>query len=263
MEPDWEHILDIAESLLRPQCDHTQAYDPWRCSRCEAYTIIEDGVAGHLVCTSCATVQSATVYGVDWQVHWVHSKSNYKRIHHWHERISQLLLTESEIPAERMQQIHAAIYASGATTINKGIVRNVLRSLNMQVYIEKWLQIIWSVTGQRPPTLLQSVIIELDRRFLMLQGPFSRVKPTTRKNFLNYNYTFCRIFQLIGCPELSMFFPLIKSKAKLDALDTVWKLICDELKWPYEPLKTAPEFCLQLPPRSVDPAADAESRGAC
>lgn len=44
-----------------------------------------------------------------------------------------------------------------------------------------------------------------------------------------------------------MFFPLIKSKSKLAALDAVWKQICAELHWQYEPLKTASEFCLQLP----------------
>ena len=35
--------------------------------------------------------------------------------------------------------------------INKDVIRGVLRSLNMQLYIEKWLQIIQRCTGIEPP----------------------------------------------------------------------------------------------------------------
>jgi hypothetical protein len=47
---------------------------------------------------------------------------------------------------------------------------------------------------------------------------------------------FVRIFQLLGCPKFGCFFPLVKSKAKLEALDAMWYGICDNLRWPKEPI---------------------------
>ena len=44
-------------------------------------------------------------------------------------------------------------------------------------------------------------------------------KSSSRRNFLNYNYVFCRLFQKMGCTKFCMFFPLIRSKVKLRALD--------------------------------------------
>ena len=242
---DWEHILDIAESLLQKQ-EESGGWQADACSHCcSVHTLHEDRLEGHWVCTLCATVQHHIVFGVDWDATDMQI-SNYKRIHHWHERISQLLLTESTIPPESMHAIHTAIRESNATCLNKGVIRAVLRSLNMQVYIEKWLQIMWSFTGQQPPRLPTAILIELDRRFLMLQHPFNTLKPDKRKNFLNYNYTFCRLFQLMGCPEYGMFFPLIKSKNKLGSLDQIWETICAELKWKYDDLIVVPEFSMSI-----------------
>jgi hypothetical protein len=45
-------------------------------------------------------------------------------------------------------------------------------------------------------------------------------------------------------------FPLVKSKAKLEALDARWFEICDNLRRPKEPLKQVPKFAI-----AVDPAA--------
>ena len=89
----------------------------------------------------------------------------------------------------------------------------------------------------------------MDAVFQELQAPFDAIRPAARKNFPNYNFVFSRIFQHLGCPEFSCFFPLVKSKAKLEALDAMWFDICDNLRWPKEPLKLVPEFAI-----AVDPA---------
>jgi hypothetical protein len=67
------------------------------------------------------------------------------------------------------------------------------------------------------------------------------------------NYTFVRIFQLLGCPEFGCFFPLVKSKAKLEALDAMWFGICDNLGWPIAkwPLKVVPEFAIAVEPPAL------------
>ena len=172
--------------------------------------------------------------------------SNYKRIHHWHERISQLLLAESPIPDDEMLQIAASICSGAYTIINKDVIRTVLRSLNMQLYIEKWLQIIFRITGVAPPVPGPSLITHLDRDFQELQRPFESNRPETRKNFLNYNYVFCRLFQRLGCAQFCMFFPLIKSKVKLAQLEETYAAMLPSIGWEFTELQPVTPFAVHL-----------------
>jgi hypothetical protein len=168
------------------------------------------------VCTACGCIDEST-YGFNDQQFYParHTTSNYKRIHHWHERVSQLFLHESAIPREHFTQIAERLLDGTYSYINKDIIREVLRSLKMQIYIEKWLQIIQRITGIEPPKPGSQLLQLLDTTFIELQQPFTAQKPSGRKNFLNYNYVFCRLFQKLGCPQFGMFFPLIKSRQKL------------------------------------------------
>jgi hypothetical protein len=43
-----------------------------------------------------------------------------------------------------------------------------------------------------------------------------------------------------------MFFPLIKSKSKLAALDVMWYDICDMLHWEKVPMQTVRPFSIKL-----------------
>jgi hypothetical protein len=58
-----------------------------------------------------------------------------------------------------------------------------------------------------------------------------------------------RIFQLLGCPEFGCFFPLVKSKAKLEALNAMWFGICDNLRWPRS--RVVPEFAIAVDARAL------------
>ena len=102
------------------------------------YSAMGSGNTGARVCDTCGCVQPELVF---WETMYGRplptKTSNYKRIHHWHERISQLLLLESEIPHSEMLAVDARLCDGTYSVINKDSVRAVLRSLNMQVYIEK------------------------------------------------------------------------------------------------------------------------------
>lgn len=175
-----------------------------------------------------------------------HTTSNYKRIHHWHERVSQLLLQESPIPHEDFMRIAERLLDGSHTVINKDVIRGVLRSLNMQLYIEKWLQIIQRVTGIEPPKPGAKLLEMLDMSFTDLQQPFKHFKLQGRKNFLNYNYVFCRLFQRLGCTQFCMFFPLIKSRQKLRALDEMWEAMVTNLGWEVKALQQVAPFAVKL-----------------
>ena len=207
---------------------------------------------GARVCNKCGTVQPGTIiFEHMFGRHIPTRTSNYKRIHHWHERISQLMLMESRIPVEHMVAIGEKLLDGTTTVVSKDSIRAVLRSLGLQVYIEKWLQIIERCTGVVPPCPGPAVLHRLDELFLELQRPFTACKIEERRNFLNYNYVFCRLFQRMGCTKFCMFFPLIRSKVKLKTLDQMWVAMASSLGWETPPLDHVAPFSVRI----ANPAA--------
>ena len=199
------------------------------------------------VCDDCGAV-AASGYGQTESQRVVRTPvSNYKRIHHWHERISQLLLSETAIPADEFARIAERLLDGTHTVLNKDSIRAVLRSLNMQQYIERWLQIIQRLTGIEPPKPGAALLHLLDLRFTELQMPFKHFKAEGRKNFLNYNFVMCRLLQMIpGCTPFCMFFPLIKSRQKLKALDEMWAQMVSSIGWEVKPLILVAPFAVRL-----------------
>ncbi|AUD57255.1 VLTF3 [Pleurochrysis sp. endemic virus 1a] len=221
------------------------------CANCGAsnlvYNTATSGHPGSLVCESCGAIQPGNVifenmYGK----HFNTKNSNYKRIHHWHERISQLLLLETPIPDDHMLQIAEKLLDGSYNVIHKDIIREVLRPLKMQVYIEKWLQIMHRITGIAPPAPGARLVQQLDALFQEMQQPFAVTRENGRKNFPNYNYVFCRFFQKMGCEQYCMFFPLIKSAPKIKALNEHWARMTKVLNWPQVPMCYVPQFAVRL-----------------
>jgi len=143
-------------------------------------------------------------------------------------------------------EIAARLCDGTHAVLSKDAIRSVLRSLNKQMYIEKWLQIIQRITGIEPPKPGAQLLCQLDELFTQLQEPFKHHKVQGRKNFLNYNYCFARLFQKMGCEQYSMFFPLIKSKGKLKQLDDTWQQMVSGLGWEVTPLVSVPPFAVKL-----------------
>lgn len=249
-----QHLLDLAFNDLEHLLLHKELPDSRNnlcCVGCGgvyfSYSGNNSSYPGSRVCDLCGIVQPDCVFfetmcGFDLPKR----SSNYKRIHHWHERISQLLLLESEIPFDHMLQIANKLCDGTYAFIDKSVVREVLRSLNMQKYIEKWLQIIFRVTHIAPPKPGTSLVQKLDQMFQDLQEPFSCFRLDRRKNFLNYNYVFCRLFQRLDCTQFCMFFPLIKSKQKLKQLDDMWSKMAECLNWKVEPLTLVQPFAVRI-----------------
>ena len=240
------------------------------CVQCGHHSLVRGGnFCGESVCDACGVVQPGLHLPPEYYYPLPCKYSNYKRIHHWHERISQLLLAESAIPDHEFKLIAEKLCDGSYPVLNKDCIRAVLRSLNMQLYIEKWLQIIHRITGIMPPMPGPLLIRQLDQLFIELQEPFAHYKTEKRKNFLNYNYVFCRLFQKVGCPQFCMFFPLIKSRQKLRTLDDMWTDMTASIQWEVPTLQVVAPFAVRLERPSlllrqicsrIDDSAQAERR---
>ena len=100
------------------------------------------------MCNDCGCVQDQVVFFETAYGSRIPTKtSNYKRLHHWHERISQFLLHESPIPNDEMLRIGSRLLDGSYDCVGKDAVREVLRVLGLQRHIERWLQILHRVTG--------------------------------------------------------------------------------------------------------------------
>ena len=75
----------------------------------------------------------------------------------------------------------------------------------------------------------------LRHMFKEIQNPFMKHCPETRKNFLSYSYVLHKFCELLEFDDLLIYFPLLKSREKLQQQDTIWKNICNELNWEYIP----------------------------
>eukprot|EP00741_Cyanophora_paradoxa_P016337 tig00020912_g15773.t1 len=158
--------------------------------------------------------------------------SNYLRKYHVSERLKQHCLEDSPVP-RTCWQLSARRMAGKEWS--KDNIRQVLRALKQQKYIERWAQIKWRITGERPPPMSAEDMDRVQEMFALVEVPFSMFKSQGRKNMLNYNYVFRQIFVLLDLPQHLPFFPLLKSRQKLSELDSIWNRICEYNDWHFFP----------------------------
>jgi hypothetical protein len=99
------------------------------------------------------------------------------------------------------------------------------------------LTIRWRFSGQRSTaSMLEDWVFgELKSMFTALQPAFWQVvyDSDSRKSFPSYNYTICRLLDLLDCSECIVDFPSLKTSAKRAKLNEYWRRICKFMQWPY------------------------------
>ena len=91
------------------------------------------------------------------------------------------------------------------------------------------------LSGRKPPSLDRKSEEILRSLFKEIQLPFIKHCPPERKNFLSYSYVLHKFCELLEYDHLLVYFPLLKSREKLQQQDIIWAKICEELKWQYIP----------------------------
>ena len=91
------------------------------------------------------------------------------------------------------------------------------------------------LNGSKAPLLSRQYEERLRIMFKEIQTPFMKHCPENRKNFLSYSYVLHKFCQLLELDELIVYFPLLKSREKLQQQDVIWEQICDTLQWEYIP----------------------------
>jgi hypothetical protein len=163
----------------------------------------------------------------------------YKRINHFNEWLAQFQAKETnDISQEIYNNIFKELKKDKNFSINNvtyKLIRDILKKLGYNKYYEHISHIINIITGKKSPTLDRNNEERLRSMFKEIQQPFQNNCPEERKNFLSYSYVLHKFCQLLELDELLIFFPLLKSREKLQQQDFIWKKICNDLKWEFIP----------------------------
>jgi hypothetical protein len=209
------------------------------CSKCgvEKTLHLQDG---YLTCTSCGDSDPVQIDSdkPNYKDPIIENKPNgYKRMNHFSELLNQCQGKEStDIPQEIFQRIINELNVLKITDLSKldnKVMRSILKNLNLNSYYEHIPYIINKLNGVPPPTMSRELEEKVRSMFKEVQEPWVAGKKNSRKNFLNNNYVFHKIFELLEEDDFLQYFPYLKSREKLQEHDDEWKKICSHNKWQF------------------------------
>lgn len=161
----------------------------------------------------------------------------YKRINHFNEWLAQFQAKETtDIPEEVYNGIIKELNKNKfikIEDISYKNVREILKKLKYNKYYEHIPHIINILNGKKAPVLTRQYEDQLRMMFKDIQTPFMLHCPENRKNFLSYAYVLHKFCELLELDDLLLYFPLLKSREKLQQQDKIWEKICMSLSWEY------------------------------
>ncbi|MGA9042334.1 MAG: hypothetical protein WB421_17505 [Terriglobales bacterium] len=201
---------------------------------------------GFFVCIDCGYVNKIPIYVMSYNDSYVQflgncsSGSSYKRTHYFNDKVNQWSCRDSNFSRHDLEEVKDFLPASGIVT--KKTIRSALRLMGRAKDGENWIFIQCQLTNTSPPLVHNDLIEQMKRMFTGIEIAFEHCKPEKRKCMVHYNYIFVRILQFLNKPEFFKYFPLLKSKTKVRAIDDVWKQICHRMALDYTPLPTPKMF---------------------
>jgi hypothetical protein len=214
------------------------------CSNCKSDNFMFEYKSSTSVCINCGLSVNTVINDDPNPVYTENLEQvivfNYKRNNHFQECLNQLQAKENTtIPPKIIQDLTVEfkkynIIDHKLFTI--ALVKSYLKKLKYNKYYEHIPTIINLFCGVKAPKITPELEQQLKIMFDEIQTPFEKYSGIVcpeRKNFLNYNYVFYKMCQLLNKDEFLNFFPLLKSREKLYEHDLIWRGICNDLRWEF------------------------------
>ena len=216
------------------------------CKKCNMESFMFDYKTSTDVCITCGLSISTLINDETYPVYTENVEQvivfNYDRKNHFQECLNQLQAKENTtIPSCIIRDLSIEFKKYNITDpklFTNSLVQSYLKKLKYNKYYEHIPTIINEFCGLKAPKLTHELEQQLKIMFDEIQPPFekySRIVCPLRKNFLNYNYTFFKMCQLLGKDEFLNYFPLLKNRERLYEHDLIWKGICNDLQWQFIP----------------------------
>ena len=214
------------------------------CDRCGSESFSYELKTSSTICMDCGSSQnvifneeSGPVYSDNLEQVTVF---NYQRNNHFLECLNQFQAKENTtIPKNIINELtfeFRKYNIKNPKLFTKELVKSYLKKLGYNKYYEHVPTIINELCGLPAPKMDSALEKQLKIMFDEVQIPFEKYRKNIcpdRVNFLNYNYTFHKMLQLLGRDEFLDYFDLLKSRDKLYEHDLIWKGICTDLKWEF------------------------------
>ena len=209
---------------------------------CSACNVAREEISseGILVCPSCGSEEYALVVSDFPSFRDPPKERNnyaYKKINHLNEILNQFQAKESTIiPEEVMNEVILEIKKrriDNIADLSEEDTRQILKKLGRSKYYEHRAHILSRLNGNPPPTITPEIEEKVRAMFQEIQAPFLLYCPNDRTNFLSYSYILYKFFELLDLDEYKVFFPLLKSRDRLIAHDSIWEKICSYLHWEF------------------------------
>ena len=193
-----------------------------------------------LVCLSCGQSYHDVIYSEKKSYNSVPPDIMYyayRRINHFNELLAQFQAKETtNIPVEVYDQIRNDLKKKRYYDLDKltpKFMRSILKKLKLTTYYDNVPYIIHKLNGKPILTITRETTNKLRNMFIQLQEPFVSCCPSSRHNWPNYNYTFYKLFEILGLDQFLHCFPFLKDPEKMYTLDKIWKCMCGKLKWEF------------------------------
>lgn len=235
--PEYMKHASILQSTATSRLDESLTNLCEYCGSYDRTVVINDGM---IICNECATAEYVIID---------HDRPSYKeppkeisyfaykRINHLNEWLNQVQGKETtDIPEEIYDKIFYEIQKRKITNmadITQAQLKNIMRKLHINKYYEHIPHIMYRLNGIPVPVLSSVLEEKIRSMFKQIQVPFLKYSPPNRKNFLSYSYCIHKFLQLLEMDEYLMYFPLLKSREKLQAQDNIWKKICEDINWQF------------------------------
>jgi len=240
LTPSDAGVLDDFSANVEGQAPKYSIQNSDVCAHCAEPLQLHQAMS-MLVCCHCGTARpfldanaSLLAYSDDLDF----SSFSYKRINHFTEWIRSCQGSETiDVPEDVMTQVMQRLYDE--RTPPEGVtihtVREVLKRLKLRRYYEHAQLITCKLTGHPAPKMTPEMEERIKVCFLAASSSFQRICPKERRNFISYSHVTRCLCQALGFTEFLPFFQPLKSREKMAKADACWRLICEDLGWPYEP----------------------------
>jgi hypothetical protein len=163
----------------------------------------------------------------------------YKRINHFNELLAQFQAKENTgIDETTFGLIEAEIKKQRITDLTKLTnvrLREILKKLKLNRLYDHTNYILNRLNGTNAAIIDRDTEEKLRHMFKEIQPAFQKHIPKDRSNFLAYPYVLYKFCELLEMDHFLKNFQLLKNRDKLYDQDTIWKKICEEMRWQFIP----------------------------
>lgn len=205
------------------------------CKNCNILFTIENGFS---VCNNCGRSLSALQYPaepsfkemqeMDLRTQYTYDKATH--LSDWLRRFQAM--EHKDIPQSILDKVVMEAHKQKVRDLSKlteSDVKKYLKNLSLNEYYDNVISIINKINKRQKFILTSEVEQKIKDMFQQTCMLFEKHKGTVRKNMLSYSYLLNKYMLILGLPEFSKYFFLLKSPEKLREQDHIFKKIVDEL----------------------------------